>query len=71
MQMKIGHINNEQIIWKLAQLKCLDILVAIQNLIQVEIKRWLNSSNACYHLVENISSIRWKCLSDNIQAADF
>jgi hypothetical protein len=36
-----------------------------QNLIQKEIKRRLNSGNACYHLVQNLLSSR--LLSENIK----
>jgi hypothetical protein len=32
-----------------------------QNLIQKEIKRRLNSGNACYHLVRNLLSSRLLC----------
>jgi hypothetical protein len=39
--------------------------VTNQNLIQEEIKRILNSSNACYHSVQNILSYR--LLSKNVK----
>jgi hypothetical protein len=39
-----------------AQFKYLGMTVTNQNLIQEEIKRRLNSGNACYHSVQNISS---------------
>jgi hypothetical protein len=37
-----------------SQFKCLGTTVTNQNLIHEEIKRRLNSSNACYHLVQNL-----------------
>jgi hypothetical protein len=39
--------------------------VTNQNLIHEKIKRWPNSANACYHLVQNILSTR--LLSKNVQ----
>jgi hypothetical protein len=39
-----------------AQLKYLRTIVTNQYLIQEEIKRRLNSGNACYHSVQNLSS---------------
>jgi hypothetical protein len=41
-----------------AYLKYLGTIITDQNLIQEEIKRRSNSGNACYHLVQNISSSR-------------
>jgi hypothetical protein len=38
--------------------KCLGTTVTNQNLIQEEIKRKLNSGNACYHLVQSLLSSR-------------
>jgi hypothetical protein len=40
------------------QIKYLGTTVTNQNLIQEEIKRRLNSGNACYHLVQNLLSPR-------------
>jgi hypothetical protein len=40
------------------QFKYLGATVTNQNLIQEEIKRRLNSGNACYHLVQNLLSSR-------------
>jgi hypothetical protein len=42
----------------MAQFRYLGTTVTNQNLIQEEIKRKLNSSIACYHSVQNISSSR-------------
>jgi hypothetical protein len=39
-----------------AQLKYLRMTVTNQNLIQEEIKRKLNSGNACYHSIQNLLS---------------
>jgi hypothetical protein len=36
-----------------SQFKYLGIIVSNKNLIQEEIKKGLNSGNACYHLVQN------------------
>jgi putative heme iron utilization protein len=47
-----------------AQWKHLRTTVTNQDLIQLEIKRRLNSGNTCYHLVQNILSSR--LLSKNI-----
>jgi hypothetical protein len=48
-----------------SQFKYLGTTVTNQNLIQVEIKRRLNSGNACYHLVQNLLSSR--LLSKNVK----
>jgi hypothetical protein len=40
------------------QFKYLGTTVTNQNSIQEEIKRWLNSGNACYHSVQNLVSFR-------------
>jgi hypothetical protein len=48
-----------------AQLKYLGTRVTNQNLIQEEIKRELNSGNACYHSVQNLLSSR--LVSNNIE----
>jgi hypothetical protein len=39
---------------KAAQFRYLGMAITIQNLIQEEIKRRLNSGNACYHSVQNL-----------------
>jgi hypothetical protein len=48
-----------------SKFKYLGTTVTNQNLIQEEIKRRLNSGNACYHLVQNLLSSRQ--LSKNIK----
>jgi hypothetical protein len=48
----------------MAQFRYLGTTIANQNLIQEEIKRRLNSGNACYHSVQNLLSSR--LLSKNI-----
>jgi hypothetical protein len=48
-----------------AQFRCLGTTVTDQNLIQEEIKRRLNSGNACYHSTHNLLSSR--LLSKNIK----
>jgi ABC-type uncharacterized transport system ATPase subunit len=48
-----------------AQFKYLGMTVTNQNLIQEEIKRTLNSGNACYYSVHNLLSSR--LLSKNIK----
>jgi hypothetical protein len=41
-----------------AHFRYLGVTVTNQNLIQEEIKRRLNSGNACYHSVQNLSFFR-------------
>jgi hypothetical protein len=48
-----------------SQFKCLGTTVRNQNLIQEEIKKRLNSGNACYHSVQNLLSSR--LLSKNLK----
>jgi hypothetical protein len=48
-----------------ANFKCLGTTVTNKNLIQEEIKRRVNSSNACYHSVRNLFPSR--LLSKNIK----
>jgi hypothetical protein len=48
-----------------AKFRYLGTTITNQNLIQEEIKRRLNSGNACYHSVQNLLSSR--LLSKNIQ----
>jgi hypothetical protein len=48
-----------------SQFKYLRTIVTSQNLIQEEIKRRLNSGNACYHSVQNLLSSR--LLSKNLK----
>jgi hypothetical protein len=48
-----------------AQFKYLGTTITNQNLIREEIKRGLNSGNACYHSVQNLLSSR--LLSKNIK----
>jgi hypothetical protein len=56
-----------------AQLKCLGIIVLDQNLVWKEIKRRLNSGNACYHSVQNIlpSHLMYKNVKIGIHEANF
>jgi hypothetical protein len=49
----------------MSQFRYLGTTVTNQNLIQEEIKRRLNSGNACYHLVQNLLSSR--LLSKNVK----
>jgi hypothetical protein len=48
----MGHRSFE----KVSQFKYLGTTITSQNLIQEEIKRRLNCSNACYHSVHNLLS---------------
>jgi uncharacterized protein (UPF0335 family) len=59
--MKIGNRSFENV----PQFKSLGMRVTNQNLIQDEIKRRLNSGNACYHSVQNLLSSR--LLSKNVK----
>jgi hypothetical protein len=52
--MKVANRSYEN----MSQFKYLGTSVSNQNLIQEEIKRRLNSGNACYHLVQNLLSSR-------------
>jgi hypothetical protein len=58
---KIGDRSFENV----AQFKYLGTTVTDQNLIQEEIKRRLNSGNACYYSVQNLLSSR--LLSKNLK----
>jgi hypothetical protein len=51
--------------YNVAQFRYLGTMITNQNLIQVEIKRRLNSGIACYHSVQNLLSSR--LLSRNIK----
>jgi hypothetical protein len=53
-EIKIGNRSFENV----SQFKYLGTKVINQNLIQEEIKRRLNSGNACYHSVQNLLSSR-------------
>jgi hypothetical protein len=50
---------------KVSQFKYLGTIITNQNLIQEEIKRRLNSGNACYYSVQNLLSSR--LLSKNVK----
>jgi hypothetical protein len=50
-----------------SQFKYLQITVTNQNLIQEEIKRRLNSGNACYHSVKNLLSSRLLSKNGNLK----
>jgi hypothetical protein len=50
--------NSKQIFENVSQFIYLGMTVTNQNLIQEEIKRRLNSGNACYHLVQSLMSSR-------------
>jgi hypothetical protein len=49
---KIGNRSFE----KMSQFSYFGMTVTIKTLIQEEVKRKLNSGNACYHLVQNLLS---------------
>jgi hypothetical protein len=53
-EIKIGNRPFENV----SQFKYLGTTVTNQNLIQLEIKRRLNSGNACYHSAQNLLSSR-------------
>jgi hypothetical protein len=59
-EIKIGNRSFENV----SQFKYLGTTAINQNLIQEEIKRRLNSGNACYHLVQNLFS---RLLSKNLK----
>jgi hypothetical protein len=56
-EIKIANISFENISFEnVSQFKYFGTTVTNQNLIQNEIKRRLNSGNACYHSVQNLIS---------------
>jgi hypothetical protein len=58
---EIGNISFENV----SQLEYLGMTITDQNLIREQIKRRFNSSNACYHSVQNLLSSR--LLSKNLK----
>jgi hypothetical protein len=64
-EIKIGNRLFENV----SQFKYLGTPVTNQNLIQEEIKRRLNSGNACYHSVQNLLSSR--LLSENVKVRTY
>jgi hypothetical protein len=65
----VGQNRDLKIVYRsfenVSQFKYLGTTVTNQNLIQEEIKRRLNSANACYHSVQNLLSSR--VLSKNLK----
>jgi hypothetical protein len=61
LELKIGNRCFENV----AQFRYLGMMITNENLIQREIRRRLNSGNACYHSVQNLLSSRM--LSKNIK----
>jgi hypothetical protein len=57
LDINIGNRSFENV----SQFKHLGTTVTNQNLIQEEIKRRLNSGNACYHSVQNLLSFHFCC----------
>jgi hypothetical protein len=58
----VGQLRDVKIVNRsfenVSHFKCLGTTVTNQNLVQEEIKQRLNSSNACYHSVQNLLSPR-------------
>jgi hypothetical protein len=62
-EIKIGNRSFKNV----SQFKYLGMTVTNQNLIQKDIKRRLNSGNACYHLVQNLLSSRLLSKNMNVR----
>jgi hypothetical protein len=65
MLAKLGYKIGNRSFENVSQFKYLGMTVTNQNLIEEEVKRRLNSGNACYHSVQNLLSFH--LLSRNVK----